>query len=193
METEAVAAVAAAIVAAEVSFVALPFAVRAADAAKAQTELQLKVAQDSAQPSIWVDIAGDPQQGQMLKLVLGNAGPTLATDARVEISPDLPAGGLPYEAREVVAIRLKPGIQSLAPGGMLKWPIGLRKKVLADDGHQIFSVTIDATGPFGPIPTLTYDIDLADFRKSSDMPEGSLHHIRKVIDELAKKLDSGDS
>lgn len=194
MDTQALAAVAAAgaaIAAAAVSLIALPFTARAANAAKAQTALQRKIAEDASQPFVWVDIAGDPHQGQLIKLVLGNAGPTLARDVRVQITPDLPSDEklrtLP--AREVVMKRLNPGIQALAPGRTLQWPIGMGKNILKDDGHQIFTVTIDANGPFGPIPTLTYDLDLADFRESSDMPDGSLHHVRKAIDKLTKTID----
>ena len=39
-------------------------------------------------------------------------------------------------------------------------------------------------GPFGPVPSLTYIVDLADLRGSLDRPVGSLHQLTKAVENL---------
>ena len=74
------------VVAASVTVVSLPFSVRAANSARLsvrearrQTELQERVHRDSAQPYVWADLQGDDAQGQLLRLIVTNEGPSIAT------------------------------------------------------------------------------------------------------------------
>lgn len=53
---------------------------------------------------------------------------------------------------------------------------------------QVHTVAVDATGPYGPIEPLVYEINLADFCDSLDQPAGSLHRVRSAIDDLSKRF-----
>jgi hypothetical protein len=84
------------VVAASVTVVSLPFSVRAANSARLsvgeahrQTELQERVHRDSAQPYVWADLQGDDAQGQLLRLIVTNEGPSIATAVHVTFEPPL--------------------------------------------------------------------------------------------------------
>jgi len=51
-----------------------------------------------------------------------------------------------------------------------------------------YEVHIDANGPFGPVPTLRYYIDLDDLRLTKAPRGGSLHLIAKSIEDAAKLI-----
>ncbi|MDH2389085.1 hypothetical protein QCN29_09830 [Streptomyces sp. HNM0663] len=160
---------------------------RAADAAMAQTDLQRQIAEEAAHPYIWVDVRPDEAQGTAFNLVLGNSGPTFAHNVRATIYPPLSDGG-PSSRAEAAQRRLRHGIKALGPGRKLVWFIGVGFKIVKDDVPQRHTITIDADGPHGPIPTMTYEIDLADLRETRDAPEGNLHYIRKAIESLEGAL-----
>jgi hypothetical protein len=168
--------------------VSLRFSKQAADAAEKQTKLQQDVAVAASQPYVWADVQGDRKQGTLINLVVGNSGPTVATNVRVRIDPPLPFGSMPDQFKTVVERRLVPGLSSLAPNRVLRWALGSGPELLGEDGDQVHDVIVDADGPNGPVPTLSYRINLADFRETMDQPDGTLHAIRKSIDELTKKL-----
>jgi hypothetical protein len=50
-------------------------------------------------------------------------------------------------------------------------------------------VTIDSEGPFGPVPTLVYDLDLAIMYNSDAAPTATLKDISKAIADNTKSLD----
>lgn len=163
----------------------------AADAAVAQTELQRKIAEEAAQPYIWVDVRPDEAQGTAFNLVLGNSGPTFAHNVRATIEPPLSDGG-PSSRLEVAQRRLRHGIKALGPGRKLVWFIGVSFRIVKNDAPQCHTITVDADGPHGPIPTMTYEIDLSDLRETRDAPEGNLHYIRKAIENLGGALPQLD-
>jgi hypothetical protein len=81
-----------AIAAAVIAVIALYFnaqytraADRAVRSAEAQTKIQQQLRIDAAQPYIWVDVRPDDVTGTLLNLVIGNSGPTVATNVRVQI------------------------------------------------------------------------------------------------------------
>ncbi len=92
-----------AIVAADISLAALVAAAQQARSAKdqatsareqvaeaqSQTALQRQMHRDAAQPYVWVDVRPDDGHGQLIKVVLQNGGPTVATDIRVTFTPPL--------------------------------------------------------------------------------------------------------
>ncbi|OOC52604.1 MULTISPECIES: hypothetical protein [Nocardiopsis] len=162
----------------------------AAETAAAQTELQRKAAQDAVQPYVWVDVVPDEAQGTILNLVLGNSGPTFAHNVRVTIEPPLPQGKL--HGATSGQKRLSEGITALGPGRKLVWSLGVGHEVVQEDEPKIHTITIDADGPFGPLPQQPYKINLTDIRETRDAPEGNLHYVRKAIEKVAKKLDGSD-
>ena len=91
----AVVAAVGAIAAAIVAILALKPAQLAAKAAEEQANVQRELMYQSAQPYVWADIQPDVQQGTMLHLALGNAGPTVARNVRVVIDPPFPQSSGP--------------------------------------------------------------------------------------------------
>lgn len=74
------------------------------------------------QPYVWADLR-PRDDGQMLVFVVGNAGPTVATDVQVTLVPSLedivPEGR--RERARLVSNRLSHGLRSIAPGRTFMW------------------------------------------------------------------------
>lgn len=184
----AVVAAVGAIAAAAAAFAALPFTIRAANAARDQTRLQRELAQAAAQPYVWADVQPDHKQGTLLQVVVGNAGPTVATDVRVTFDPPLPVaeqfpGGVVAAQR-----RLDEGIRSLAPGRIIEWSAGRAFDVLKTDEARVHTITVTANGPYGPVTPLTFEVNLSDWRESRDAPAGTLHLVREAIQSLTREV-----
>ena len=180
----------AAIVAAVVAFFAPWPAQRAAKAAEEQTRVQRELMYQSAQPYVWADIQPDDQQGTMLHLVLGNAGPTVARHVRVFIDPPFPQVSGHIGRSTVAQRRLREGILSLAPGRIIRWSLGIASDLMKDEEDTtVYRVRVMADGPYGEIEPVETEICLSDWRESLDAPGGSLHHIRKSIEKLVRAVD----
>ncbi|MFE1396793.1 hypothetical protein ACFW53_02500 [Nocardiopsis dassonvillei] len=188
----ALAAAGAAIAAAIVALVALPFTIRASNAAKAQTQLQREIAEEAAQPYVWVEVRPEESQGGILQLVVGNSGPTFARNIRATIEPPLPKGATFSGAREAAHRRLREGIRALGPGRQLAWDIGKGHELVQKKDPQLHTITVTAEGPHGPVPPMSYDINLAELRETREVPTGSLHFVRRAIEKVADKLDGSD-
>ncbi|MCP2046374.1 UNVERIFIED_ORG: hypothetical protein J3D58_000446 [Paenarthrobacter nicotinovorans] len=176
--------------AAAIALVALFFTGVAAKAAADQTKIQRQLRIDAAQPYVWADIRPETAQAGLLRLEVGNSGPTVATNIRITTSVPLPASGQRFEERaRIVEQRLAgDGIRSLAPGRVLAWTLGVTHQVVAAEGNPPCILTIDADGPFGPLETLSYAVDMDDLRQSDARPVGSLHLVKESIDGLTKQL-----
>lgn len=171
-----------------IAFVALFFTGLAAKAAWDQTAIQRQLRREAAEPYVWADVRADPHTGTLLNLVIGNSGPTVATNVRVKVTPPLAAVGGRADKIERVQARLSAGFESLAPGKVLPWSLGPAPDLINEDGDHAHTFTIDADGPFGPIPTLTYVVDMDDWREHVDRPDGSLHLVRDAIREVAGRF-----
>ena len=186
------------VVAASVTVVSLPFTVRAANSARLsvrearrQTELQEQIHRDSAQPYVWADLQGDDAQGHLLRLIVANEGPSLATSVRVTFEPPLQTAGDPTELDQVQEL-LRHGLSSLAPGRRLQWTIDVAHRVFSQGLPLVYTVSITGEGPFGSIEPLTYIVDLNDLRNSADSPSGSLHRIAERLRELTDVVKARD-
>ncbi len=183
----AVGAVAAAIAAS----VALKPAQRAANAAEGQTRIQRELMHQAAQPYVWADIQPDIQQGTMLHLVVGNAGPTMARNIRVDIDPAIPEH--PDYSGAIVAAqkRVRDGILSLAPERVIRWSIGRGFDLLEDEADEtIYCLRVNAEGPYGPLEPMEFEVRPSDWREARDAPDGNLHFVRKEIEKLAGEAKS---
>jgi hypothetical protein len=163
-------------------------AIRAGRAAEDQTKIQRQLRIDAAQPYVWVDVRPDGEAGTLLNLTIGNSGPTVATNVRITVDPPLPAIDQLTERADAAQVRLSEGISSVAPGRVLAWPLGQGFNLIKHDGRQAHTFTVNADGPFGPVPPLTYTVDLADLRGTLDRPSG-LHRLTKAVEDFARKLD----
>jgi hypothetical protein len=97
---------------------------RAAKTAEEQTKIQQQLRIDAAQPYVWVDVRPDEVTGRLLNLIIGNSGPTVATNVRVKVDPPLPAIDEFKERAEASQAHLADGIKSVAPGRIFAWPLG---------------------------------------------------------------------
>lgn len=175
--------------AAAVALVALYFTGIAAKAARDQTKIQRQLRIDAAQPYVWADIRPETGSGGLLRLEVGNSGPTVATNVRVTTDLPLPAAGQRFEEKaRAVERRLADGIESLAPGHVLAWSLGVAHEVVAAEGNPPCVFTINAHGPFGALETLTYAVNLDDIRQTDDRAQGNLHLVKQSIDKLTKQL-----
>lgn len=161
---------------------------RSANAAEAQVAGQRESNIAAAQPYIWADVRGDDVQGQRLVVLVGNSGPTIAENVRVNFDPPLPRSGNLVDLTSAALDRLSRGFSSIAPGHAYSWPLGLAADLLRESGPQIHTVTVDAEGPFGAVPTLNYVINLADFRESIDSPTGTIHKLTKAVDRVSAEI-----
>lgn len=119
---------------------------RAAHAAEEQTKIQRQLGIDAAQPYVWVDIRPDDAMGTLLNLVIGNSGPTVATNVRVNVDPPLPAIDQFKDRVGAAEQRLADGLQSLAPGRIFTWPLGQGFNLLKDDGPHPYRSRLPPTG-----------------------------------------------
>jgi hypothetical protein len=61
------------------------------------------------------------------------------------------------------------------------------KEPAAARGTQPHQITINAEGPFGPVPEFTSELDLSEYRGQDPQPQGNLHLRTKAVEKLAEK------
>lgn len=79
-------------------------------------------------------------------------------------------------------------LQTLAPGRTVRWPLGESANLVSSSEQQPFTVTIDGRGPHGPLQTLRYVVDLADYRESIAAPPGTLHELTRAVNRVVERL-----
>ena len=130
----------------------------------------------------------DDVSGVLLNLVVGNSGPTIAQNVRATIDPPLVAIDQLKDRAETAQDLLTRGISSLPPGRTLVWPLGQGFNILDGNGPKKHTVTVTADGPFGPVPPLTYVLDLTDYNGHMHQPAGSLHLLTRAVENIGGKL-----
>jgi hypothetical protein len=164
------------------AFIALFFIRQQATAALAQTKLQQQMRQDQAQPYVWADIRPSEQSQHLMLLVLRNEGPTVATDVEVTFDPPLPdliKNGEPTRAYRIAG---------MPPGRTMSWSLGMSPEWLNGAEPKRFTVTVTAGSSFGAVPTLSYMLDVDEYRQASATPPGTLHGITQQLKEVNKTL-----
>lgn len=154
--------------------------------AEEQTQLQRQVQKDASQPYVWADIRPDEGSGWLLKLILANEGPTVATDVKVTFDPPLQTNRKPESLRET-SRKLQEGIKSLPPGRRMSWTLDAAPAYFESGDPLVYAVRIDAHGPSGPIKTLEYVISLEDIRQSSVTPS-PLYELTQAVKDVTKQL-----
>lgn len=154
-----------------------------------QVRIQRQLRKDAAQPYVFADIRPHEQHGGLLMFVVGNTGPTVATDVHVSLNRPLPGEpGRDERASRAIA----EGISALAPGRLIAWNLGVSFHVLSliPQGEATYRFTVDARGPFGALPTATYTVDLDDLRQAQVYVPGTLRGIAEEVAKLGKGLTS---
>ena len=162
----------------------------AAESSQALTATQLETTvsanQAAVQPYVWADIRVR-EDGTLLVLVVGNSGPTVATNVTIKFDPSLRTSVPNYNdkknadsAEQVLA----QGLSSLPPGRVHQWTLG-RGSDFFEDGREgpAFDITITADGPHGPIPKLRYTLNIDEMKYTNAVGEG-LGLVKNAIQQL---------
>jgi hypothetical protein len=154
----------------------------AAARANALTE---KSQREQAEPYVIVDIRSRVPGSSLLVFSIENIGPTLARDVRITVDPPLrTTQGEEHDATLNRAITRK--IPTLPPKRTLLFNLDAGFKFFKSDLPLLYTVTVDACGPFGKVDTLTYVIDL-EVQRNTGLDRESLEWSTHVMAEEARK------
>ncbi|WP_395691525.1 hypothetical protein [Nocardioides sp.] len=156
---------------------------------KRQTDLQREIAEAAAQPYVWAGVRVQPGGGLILELVIGNAGPTVATNVRVTVDPPL------VDPRDIMRIgpaqrRLRDGLASIAPGHELRWEIGVGPALIEAESEP-HHVRIECDGPHGPVRPNEYEIDLRNLEEVAIRERGSLSDVARELGNVTRAITAG--
>lgn len=183
--------------AAAIALAALYFTWRQVRTAEAQTSLQRKMHEEAAQPYVWADIRPHAQHAEFMMLIVKNDGPTVASNVSVSIDPPFPPEWIGVGDEDRFLNRRR--FAALPPGRVMQWNLGLPYQLLPSpevpaNGDGRFEITISFDGSRGPVDTLTYMVDLSEYRRSAKTTPGTPMTIAKSINEssraLTKAIDS---
>jgi|SRR5829696_2434696 len=164
-----------AMVATVVAIVALYYSGRGAHAGLDQIKQEAQLFREAAQPVLWADIRGDVT-GQLLVLLVGNSGPSVAHNVKVNFEPSPPA----LQDIEEVLETLRQGLAAMAPGRTMEWVLGTAHNTVDWDARNECKVRIEADGLFGPIEPVEYVIIINDLKGSRAAP------LRQIAVDLQK-------
>lgn len=180
-------------IAAAITLAALYFTRRQVKTAEEQTAIQRGgMYKDAAQPYVWADIRPHAQHASFMMLILKNEGPTVATDVSLKINPGLPSEWARNEDHEKFASMRC--FDSLPPGRMMQWNLGLPQDLLPSpdtpgNGDGRFKISISFRGPNGTKTTLSYSINLSEYRWVAKTTPGTPPMtIAKSVDDATKTL-----
>ncbi|SDB93996.1 hypothetical protein SAMN05216410_1068 [Sanguibacter gelidistatuariae] len=163
-----------------------------ANSAIEQTSIQRQLREDAAQPYVWADIKSGGASGSTLTIVVGNSGPTVATDVRVQIDPPLTLTE-GHDGHEDLDGILRHGIHSIAPGRQMRWRIGEHhgaNAVVEAERSTPRTIRVTGRGPFGELTPLEYVVDFGDFCCSFVDEGGSLYRVAEEIKKISSSLTS---
>ena len=149
---------------------------------KRQTTFQREIAEAAQQPYVWADVRVD--QGFLFALVVGNEGPTIATNLQVTIVPPLPA----LKGFELAAVQsqLRKGLASLGPGQSWTWQMGPAHQFIGQDVAHV--VTVTAQGPHGAVKSGPYVINMHNFNEAHVADPGSLKALTAAVEKGFKGM-----
>ncbi|MFJ7230114.1 hypothetical protein ACIQVF_11275 [Streptomyces tendae] len=156
------------------------------DVARQQLAAAERAQREATEPYVVVDIRARVPGSQLLWFVVENIGPTLARDVRIAVTPPL-ATSRGEEATAKLNAAASRVIPVIPPGRMFGYTMDVGSGFFADPQlPRVYTVTVDAKGPRGPVETLTYVIDLnvlADSALNADSIEWST---KRIADELKR-------
>lgn len=135
--------------------------------AAGQLELAHQIRREAAEPYVVADIVPRVGGSGLLQFRIENAGPTLARDVQISVSPPL-QGGQSDEWDQRLARAVARKIPVLPPGRRIEWNFAFGPRVFQNPGlPRQYTVTVNVTGPFGRVEPLTYIIDLDAISESA--------------------------
>jgi hypothetical protein len=120
-----------------------------------------------------------------------NDGPTVASNVSVSIDPPFPQEW----ARDGDEGRFlsRRRFAALPPGRVMQWNLGIPQQLLPSpelpaNGDGRFTITIRFDGPKGPADTLSYIVDLSEYRRTAKTTPGTAMTIAKSVNDSSKAL-----
>ncbi|MGW1328309.1 hypothetical protein ACWD64_37995 [Streptomyces antibioticus] len=128
-----------------------------------QLALAERIHREQNEPYVIVDIQPERNDGALL-LVIENAGPTVARNVRISCNPPLksgwaPVGGEP-DLTQVIQQVLARTIPMLPPHRRLTFLLDSRERFKNTELPRVYTFTVKADGPAGPVETLEFTVDL---------------------------------
>lgn len=160
-----------------------------ARAAERQIQLTEQIRREQAEPYVVVDIRPSDHVSHVFELVIENVGPTVARNVRIRFDPPLERVGeasRPHWTPIRESLLLTQGIPLMPPGRRMEWFIDTTHERFDSDLPMQYTATVDAEGPFGPVETLTYKIDLAVYGGLNRLGVKNVHYGVKALEELVK-------
>jgi hypothetical protein len=146
---------------------------------------------ESLEPYVVVNIEPSANSHQMLLLTIENIGPSVARDVRILPDPPLRRS---YEKEGGPATPIMSwhiftnGIAMLPPRRRIELPFDIiRERLPKGDLPDRYRFTVEATGPFGPVQTMIYDVDLSVY-KHEYVDDLTTHHVAKALREIEDTL-----
>lgn len=72
------------------------------------------------------------------------------------------------------------------------WYLAMGRELFGRDAEgevpRRYTVEITGRGPYGELPPVVYTLDLDDMRETADPRQGSLDHVAKAVDKVAKAI-----
>lgn len=155
---------------------------RATQVAIEQTDLQRAIAIQARAAVVWADVRPHPDKPEVLYLMVGNTGQSVARDVRVRIDPPIPGISEGPERSRQVQDAARSGIASLVPGRVYEWRLGLVRSIVEPDTeptvHNLMITWEDERGnPAGE----TFPIRVSDIWMTDVVARGSLNDVVQAI------------
>ncbi|WP_380659834.1 hypothetical protein [Sinosporangium siamense] len=134
-----------------------------AEIASRQLALSEQVHREQQEPYVMVDIQLNRHVKQVFDLVIENVGPSVARNVKIAFDPPL------ERVRDLDEVQADPiadiyiftdGIPQIPPRHRLEFFLDVTHERLNSSLPKVYTVTVDAEGPFGRVETLTHKIDL---------------------------------
>lgn len=185
MDTASVIALIALVISVPSALVTFQYSHKQTEAAARANALTEQAQREQAEPYVIADIRPRVPGSSLLVFVIENIGPTLARDVQLSVDPPLRTTlGAEREAILNQAVTRK--IAALPPGRRLPFVMDVGHKVFSSSLPLLYTVKVEATGPFGIMAPLTYVIDL-EILRSTELDTDSLEWSTHVLAEQSKK------
>lgn len=144
--------------------------------------------QESLQPMIIVDLVSAPNDRSVLMLVVENIGPSIGRDVRIQVSPP-PTRSIDRQGEKPMHDWhiFTHGIPTMPPKHRLEFFFDIGFRRFEPGLPTQFTFTVDAVGPFGATPKMTYEIDLNTLRDAW-VGQATIGKIVKQLEKMTKNI-----
>ncbi|MFF0218294.1 COG1361 family protein [Streptomyces vinaceus] len=163
---------------------------RQVDVALRQVEIAEMAQREASQPYVVVDIRPRTPGSSLLTLTIENLGVSLARDVRISIDPPL-RSGMGAEHDSALATILQNPISHIPPRSAIKYSLGVSGPFISDESiEKVYRVSVNATGPYGPVGELSYLIDLRPLGPALLERESLEWSVKRLADAAEKQVKS---